>query len=148
MDGKPQSRISTVAAIVLFGLAFIVDLIGLIPFASYVVTPVFWIGSFIFFYFKKISIVDAKKLGSMAISWVISLVPFLQMVPLEVVSGIAAVIAFTWLEDKAGISTKALKSGKVFSGKLNQGGRREPPKREPLNQEEQRLPESAEYQNV
>jgi hypothetical protein len=86
---------------------------------------------------KGLGLFNGRKLAAMAISWVASLIPVVQELPIEVTAGIIAIILITRIEDKAGVSViKPLSQGKqIGSAKtmLNFNGRREPRPREPLN---------------
>ncbi len=92
--------------------AFIADLIGLIPFAKDFTASIFWVVVSAYFWIKGMGIFNGRKLAAMAISWIASIIPFIQEIPLEIVAGIVAIIIITRIEDKTGISvTKPLTKG-------------------------------------
>lgn len=140
MAQKPKYRIGVVAIVILVAIAFIADIIGLIPLAKDITASVFWIGTGVYFWMKGMGIFNGKKLAAVAISWIASLIPVIQELPIEITAGIIAVILITRVEDKTGISVlKPLSEGKqIASAKtmLNFNGRREPPPRQQLNEKE------------
>ncbi len=140
MAQKPKYRIGIVAIVVLVAIAFIADLIGLIPLAKDITASVFWIGAGIYFWIKGMGIFNGKKLAAVAISWIASLIPVIQELPIEVTAGIIAVILITRVEDKTGVSVlKPLSEGKQIASArtmLNHNGRREPIPRQQLNEKD------------
>jgi hypothetical protein len=136
-------------AFVLIFLAFAADLVGMIPFVQNFTATIFWLCAGIYFYLKGMGILNGKKLAAIAISWVASMIPILQSLPIEVTAGIIAVIFITRVEDKTGVSVlKPMSQGKAVPGlhTLNLNGRREPPQKTPLNQSETRQPQLQVYE--
>ena len=104
MEEKKKYRIGIMASIVLVISALIADLLGIIPFVQYISAPIFWIIASIYFWSKGMGLLNGKKLASASVSWLISVIPALQMIPLEIVGGIIAIIIITRIEDRTGIS--------------------------------------------
>lgn len=143
-EKKPKYRIGTVAIIILVFFAIIADGLGMIPFVKDFTASIFFVCASVYFWMKGMGILNGKKLAAMAISWIASMIPIIQEIPLEVTAGIIAIILITRIEDKTGISvTKPLSQGKKIASPksmMNFAGRREPPPRIPSNQGDRRSP--------
>ncbi len=81
-------------------LALICDILGLIPFVKDVLGTIFWICASIYFWMIGMGLFNGRKLAVVAISWISSMIPVIQEVPLELVAGIIVIIVITRVEEK------------------------------------------------
>lgn len=100
---EPNYRIGFGMSAILIFLAVCADLIGMIPFMQYVTAGAFWIGAELYFHIKGIKTFSGKALPIKVVSWLISLIPFLQSIPVEIVSATIAIIVVTRIEDRSKI---------------------------------------------
>ena len=141
-EQKPKKhRIGMLAIVVFVVAAIICDLIGLIPFAKNATATVFWGISSFAMWKMGLGIFNGRKVAIMAVSWVSSMIPFIQEIPIEITAGIIAIIIVSRIEEKTGISALSLMNKGIMPGPLNARGSRLPasPKL-PLNEGGQRQP--------
>lgn len=136
---KSKRKIGNGAAAVLIFVAIVFDLFTLIPFVGDFIGPIFWIGANVYFWMRGMGILNARRLGSAAVSVVIELVPVLQWIP-SITAAVIAVIVMTRLEEKTGVPVTSMASK---GGPANSMGRRAPTGAvpPPLNSGGMRLPE-------
>ena len=135
-----KHRIGTIAIILFIVAALICDLIGLIPFAKDFTATIFWAISSFVLWRKGLEIFNGRKVAVMAISWVSSMIPVIQELPIELTAGIIAIIIITRAEEKTGVNVLSSMNKGVMPAPLNAGGARLPPSQAPLNANDQRLP--------
>ena len=143
MDDEQQKkhRIGWFAILVLVFLALVCDLLGLIPFVKDFLGTIFWICASIYFWMIGMGIFNGRKLAVMAISWIASLIPVIQEIPLELVVGIIVIIAITRVEEKTGLSlTSGLLSGELHGKHAQQITQRSARTFAPLNKDGGRSP--------
>jgi len=130
--------------IILVLLAFVCDLLGLIPFVKDVLGTIFWIGASIYFYMIGMGFLNARRLATTAISWIASVIPGIQEIPLELVAGIIVIFIITRVEEKTGLSiTSGLLSGKLHGNYAPQISQRNARTFTPLNKDGSRGPVNA-----
>jgi hypothetical protein len=143
MEEKPKHKIGLVAMIILTVLAIVFDLLGLIPIVKDIEAPIFWAIAGIYFWTKGMGIFNGRKLAAVLASFITSIIPVVQELPVELTLGIIAIFIMTRVEEKTGISASSLAGAK--SGKITDVAGavvRAPEARKPLNQGGQRLPPS------
>ena len=133
MQNKVHYRVSTGAALLLIGFAVICDLIGLIPIAKDITLVICWIVTNLYLVRKGIGFKDSsKRIAAEVISIILSAIPIIQEIPVELSLGVFAVILTTRIEDKvkhrlnAGSDQMPLFLGKSVASPLNKGGVRSP----------------------
>ena len=137
MNEEPkQHKFGILAICVLVAGALAADLIGLIPFAKDITATLFWVIVSFYMWMKGMGIFSGRKLAAMLTSWIMSVIPFIQEIPIEVTGGIIAIIILTRIEEKTGHSfIKPLMNGKPVTlprlkrpTPLNKAGTRAPRK--------------------
>jgi hypothetical protein len=144
MDEEQQNKkhkFGWLAIVMLVLIAFVCDLLGLIPFVKDVLGTIFWIGASIYFYMIGMGFLNGRRLATMAISWIASVIPVIQEIPLELVAGIIVIIVITRVEEKTGLSlTSGLLSGELHGNYAPQITQRSARTFAPLNKDGSRGP--------
>jgi hypothetical protein len=99
--GKKTATFGLLAGVLFVGLAVFCDWVGLIPILKDFLATIFWGLVSGYAWLRGMKIFSGKKLATMVTSWLISVIPFLQELPIELTAGIVAMIALTWFESKA-----------------------------------------------
>lgn len=77
----PRKRISNFQAVALISLSVVFDLLSLIPIVDWIVLILYWIIFPIWFKLLGISLLQARKMGSLMVTSVIEAIPFVSMLP-------------------------------------------------------------------
>lgn len=132
---RKQQKIGIGIIIFLVGLAIVGEIIGFIPFAGDIITPIFWAIAGIIFWRKGYGIFNGKKLAASGVSILAGMIPVVQELPIELPLGIIVVIFILKAEYKTGLSLRGKTGGINVKGtQLIQNSVRRPnPTPPPLN---------------
>jgi hypothetical protein len=108
MEGKLKTkyRISMAMSIFLIVIAGCFELIGLIPVLGSFSATIFWFCIGLYFWSKGMGLFSPKKLVTVAISYVIEIIPLIQWLPALII-GIIVFLIIIRIEDKTGLSVLA-----------------------------------------
>lgn len=132
---RKQQKIGIGIIIFLVGLSIVGEIIGLIPLAGDIITPIFWALAGLIFWRKGYGIFSGRKLAASGISILAGMIPVVQELPIELPLGIIVVIFILKAEYKTGLSLRGKTGGINAKGtQLIQNSVRRPnPTPPPLN---------------
>lgn len=103
---KPR-RINSLNAGLLIFVAIIFDLLSIIPFLNVITSFVAWLIFLVWFYILGVGFINPKRFATIAISFIIGVIPILSILP-ELTIAIIATIIMVKSEDRLGIKIPSI----------------------------------------